>query len=98
MAACHAGLVEEGQGHAVSSQSIVRHDQPTNGATHYAPIVAHATPVLTHATPIVHHAAPLIHSGPIIQHVAPIAHAAPVLAHAEQIEDHVSIYYATPNK
>lgn len=91
MAVCHAGLIEEGQNHAVSSQSIVRHDQPINGATHYAPIVAHAAPVLAHG-PILQHAAPLIHSAPIVQHVAPIAHGAPIaLAHGEQIEDHVSI-------
>lgn len=93
MAVCNAGLIEEGHGQAVSSQSIIRHDQPAHGAQ-YAPIVAHAAPILTHSAPIVQHAAPLIHSAPIVQHLAPVAHvahAAPIaVARAEPIEEHVS--------
>ncbi|CAK1553778.1 unnamed protein product [Leptosia nina] len=77
VAACQAGLINEGHS-AVSSQSIVRHDQPTLGATHYAPIVSHATP--------------LIHA-PIVQHVAPIAHAAPIAIAREHVEEHAPAHY-----
>ncbi|CAH2107143.1 unnamed protein product [Euphydryas editha] len=67
-------------GHAISSQSIIRHDiahdqhnynhvQATPVVQYSAPIVQHAAPVVHHATPIVHHAAPLVHhAAPLVQH------------------------------
>ncbi|CAH2107168.1 unnamed protein product [Euphydryas editha] len=93
VAVCHAAAIEEGHGHAVSSQSIVRHDQPNQGATHYSPLIAHAAPVLAHAGPIVHHATPLIHSAPVVQHVAAVAHAPIALGNGEQIEEHAPAHY-----
>ncbi|XP_026739711.1 cuticle protein 7-like [Trichoplusia ni] len=53
LAAANAGYF--GHGHAVSSQSIIRHDEPV----HYAAPVAHyAAPIVHYAAPIVHYAAP----------------------------------------
>ncbi|XP_075970748.1 uncharacterized protein LOC142973080 isoform X1 [Anticarsia gemmatalis] len=63
LAAANAGLL--GHGHAVSSQSIIRHDEPL----HYAAPVAH------YAAPVAHYAAPVVH------HVAPVAHYAAPVAH-----------------
>ncbi|XP_050669071.1 larval cuticle protein A2B-like [Leptidea sinapis] len=86
VAVCHGGAIGEGHS-ALSSQSIVRHDQPAHGAA-YTPLVAHATP--------------LIHAGPIVQHVAPIAHASPILQHLshapiaiarEHVEDQAPAHY-----
>ncbi|CAB3243102.1 unnamed protein product [Arctia plantaginis] len=56
LAAANAGLL--GHGHAISSQNIIRHDEPI----HYAAPLAH------YAAPAVHYAAP------IAQHTAPVAH------------------------
>ncbi|KPJ09768.1 Cuticle protein [Papilio machaon] len=42
---------------AVSSQSIVRHDQPQ--AIHAAPVAIHAAPVAIHAAPLAYQAAPI---------------------------------------
>lgn len=101
MVICHAGiLVEDNHGHAVSSQSIVRHDQPTHQLNaHYT------TPILTHtvqSAPLVHqsyyqqapvvHAAPLVHHGaPLVHHSAPLVHTAPISVGHEthEAEQHV---------
>ncbi|XP_075970742.1 uncharacterized protein LOC142973075 [Anticarsia gemmatalis] len=76
LAAANAGLL--GHGHAVSSQSIVRHDEAHVAPVHYAAApVAHyaAAPVAHYAAPIAHYAAPVAH------HVAPVAHYAAPVAH-----------------
>ncbi|CAH0627009.1 unnamed protein product [Chrysodeixis includens] len=63
LAAANAGYY--GHGHAVSSQSIIRHDEPA----HYAAPVAHyAAPIVHYSTPVVHYAAPVAH------YAAPVAH------------------------
>ncbi|CAH2075415.1 unnamed protein product, partial [Iphiclides podalirius] len=67
--ATYAAPARIATGHAVSSQNIVRHDQPraAYGITpvayaapaHYAaPVISHATPIISHAAPIISHAAP----------------------------------------
>ncbi|XP_026739710.1 cuticle protein 7-like [Trichoplusia ni] len=56
LAAANAGYY--GHGHTVSSQSIIRHDEPV----HYAAPVAHyAAPIAHYAAPIAHYAAPAAH-------------------------------------
>ncbi|KAJ8731924.1 hypothetical protein PYW08_014654 [Mythimna loreyi] len=65
LAAANAGYL--GHGHAVSSLSIIRHDQPL----HYAAPVAH------YAAPVVHYAAaPVAHyaAAPVAHYAAPAAH------------------------
>jgi hypothetical protein len=98
VAVSQAGLLAEpvhySSADAVSSQSIVRHDQ------HAAPIakVAVAAPVYHAAAPVYHAAAPVYHApAPVYHAAAPIYHAAPapiayhaapvakVLAHEEEI-------------
>nr|BAB32480.1 cuticle protein [Bombyx mori] len=93
LAICQGGVIDEGHGHAVSSQSIVRHDEPSHQATaHYTPVLSHAAPVLTHAAPLIQHAGPIvhaapvehssyIHASPVVQHFSPVQHA-PVVHHA----------------
>ncbi|XP_049866262.1 cuticle protein 8-like [Pectinophora gossypiella] len=101
VAICHAGVLVEDNHHAVSSQSIVRHDQPahqlnthfaTPVLTHATPIIQHAAPIIQHATPIVHHATPIVHhAAPIVHHAAPIVHhAAPIVHHAAPVVQHVA--------
>ncbi|KAJ8732850.1 hypothetical protein PYW07_015449 [Mythimna separata] len=71
LAAANAGYL--GHGHAVSSQSIVRHDEPA----HYAVPVAHyAAPVAHYAAPVAHYAAaPVAHyAAPVVHYAAPAAH------------------------
>ncbi|XP_028030305.1 cuticle protein 8-like [Bombyx mandarina] len=66
LAAANAGLY--GHGHAVSSQSIIRHDE---APLHYA----HAAPVAHYAAPIAHYAAPIAHyAAPVAHYAAPVAH------------------------
>ncbi|CAG4941769.1 unnamed protein product [Parnassius apollo] len=85
VASCLAA--DEGHGQAVSSQSIVHHDQPTHGiATQFA------------AAPIVHHSAPLLQQhSTILQQSAPVVHATPIapvaLARAEHIEENAPAHY-----
>ncbi|XP_045534288.1 cuticle protein 8-like isoform X2 [Papilio machaon] len=81
---------------AVSSQSIVRHDQPALATklVAAAPAVYHATPAVYHSAPAptVYHSAPaptVYHSAPApaVYHAAPVHYAAPVakvLAHREE--------------
>ncbi|KAJ8731920.1 hypothetical protein PYW08_014650 [Mythimna loreyi] len=59
LAAASAGLYGHGHGHAVSSQSIIRHDEPL----HYAAPVAHYAAPVAHyaAAPVAHYAAPAAH-------------------------------------
>ncbi|XP_053602741.1 cuticle protein 7-like [Plodia interpunctella] len=60
LAAANAGLY----GHAVSSQSIVRHDEG-----HYtAPVAHYAAPVAHYAAPVAHYAAPVAHYAPVEQY------------------------------
>ena len=80
---------------AVSSQSIVRHDQPQLVAAKVlAPVakLAVASPVAYHApAPVVYHAAP----APIAYHAAPASiayHAAPVAKVIAQPEEIVSFF------
>ncbi|XP_037301017.1 cuticle protein [Manduca sexta] len=56
LAAANAGLL--GHGHAVSSQSIVRHDE---AVVHAAPVAHYAAPVAHYAAPVAHYAAPAAH-------------------------------------
>ncbi|KAG6439023.1 hypothetical protein O3G_MSEX000418 [Manduca sexta] len=56
LAAANAGLL--GHGHAVSSQSIVRHDETV---VHAAPVAHYAAPVAHYAVPVAHYAAPVAH-------------------------------------
>lgn len=86
--AYHAAPVAKiSSGHAVSSQSIVRHDEQ---AYHGAPSAA----IAYQAAPVAYHSAPIAHAAPIAYHSAPIAHAAPakvLLASPHQEEAYVSI-------
>ncbi|KAH9643760.1 hypothetical protein HF086_010470 [Spodoptera exigua] len=84
VAACQAGYIHHAP--AVSSQSIVRHDQTVHHETpvHYSAPVVHAAPI-AHAAPLVH-AAPVVHAAPAVHAV----HAAP--SH----EDHYVDEYAHP--
>ncbi|XP_060801091.1 cuticle protein 18.6-like [Amyelois transitella] len=91
VAAANAGLY--GHGHAVSSQSIVRHDE----SHHSAPLV-HAAPVAHYAAPVAHYAAPVAHyAAPAAHYAAPVAHYAPVEHYAAPAhEEHGHDYYAHP--
>ncbi|CAG9560603.1 unnamed protein product [Danaus chrysippus] len=100
LAVAAAGLIAEphySSAAAVSSQSIVRHDQPHAVAA--APVAIHAAPVAIHSAPIAYQAAPVhyssagaVSSQSIQRHdqqraaiaVAPVAHyaAAPVAHYA----------------
>lgn len=93
MALCHAGVLNQEHGHALSSQSIVRHDEPSREG-HYT--LNHGTQVLQqapllqasylqHSAPLVQHITP-VHHAPLVQHVAPVA-----IGRAEHEEDHVSV-------
>ncbi|XP_063361304.1 cuticle protein 8-like [Cydia amplana] len=113
VAICSAGLILEdghnhGHGHAVSSQSIIRHDQPSHHVeshdSHYA------TPIHT----IYQHSAPLIHSSPAIieqnshlehsyehstplfhaVHATPVVHAAPIVHAAPVVHQTAQIHHA----
>lgn len=68
---------EQSHGHAVSSQSIIRHDlahdQHNYNHVQAAPVVHYAAPVVHHAAPVAHHVAPIVHHAtPIVQHAAPV--------------------------
>ncbi|XP_075971021.1 uncharacterized protein LOC142973268 [Anticarsia gemmatalis] len=102
--AYHAAPAHYSSAAAVSSQSIVRHDQPHGIAKvavaapvayHAAPVAYHAAPAVAyHAAPVVHHAAPAA----IVHHAAPAAvayHAAPAVVahHAEPFDAHPKYEY-----
>lgn len=75
----------QSHGHAVSSQSIIRHDishdQHNSHHIQAVPIVQQAAPIVHHGAPIVHHVAPVVH------HAAPVVHHAPVY-HSQQHDSH----------
>ncbi|CAG4941740.1 unnamed protein product [Parnassius apollo] len=82
---------------AVSSQSIVRHDQPQ--AIHSAPIATHAAPLAYHAAPVATYAAPARYSaGHAVCHdqphaafgIAPVSYAAAPAHYAAPIISHVA--------
>lgn len=99
--ACHAGVidVDQGHGHAVSSQSIIRHDQQAHQTLHQqAPIYQQSTKILQHSAPIYQQAA-IQHFTPLVQHSSPIVHhVAPVVEHSEPIYHHVApvVHHAAP--
>lgn len=82
VAAVHAGLIPDDgrdRSHAVSSQSIVRNDQPIHQVTaHFTPVVQH--PVVEHApATLLHHTSylehsPVVHATPLVHHVSPLVH------------------------
>ncbi|XP_075970741.1 uncharacterized protein LOC142973074 [Anticarsia gemmatalis] len=74
LAAASASLY--GHGHAVSSQSIVRHDGHHYGGAHYAAPIAHySAPVSHYSSSVAHHAAPAAYyAAPIAHYAAPVAH------------------------
>ncbi|KAG6463243.1 hypothetical protein O3G_MSEX013768 [Manduca sexta] len=70
LAAANAGLL--GHGHAVSSQSIVRHDETV---VHAAPVAHYAAPVAHYAAPVAHYAVPVAHyAAPVAHYAAPAAY------------------------
>ncbi|CAH3821334.1 cuticle protein 8-like [Pieris brassicae] len=73
---------------AVSSQSIVRHDQQQAKLAIAAPVAYQAAPVAYQAAPVYHAPAPVYHSAPapVAYHTAP----APVAYHA------APVHYAAP--
>ncbi|CAD0197082.1 unnamed protein product [Chrysodeixis includens] len=106
VAVCQAGLlpapVHYSSAAAVSSQNIVRHDQPAHHVAVAAPVAYHAAPAVYHAAPAVatYHAAPapaVYHAAPTVYHAAAPAHvayhAAPVVAHAEEFDAHPKYEY-----
>ncbi|CAH2075416.1 unnamed protein product, partial [Iphiclides podalirius] len=114
MAVSAAGLLPQphySSAAAVSSQSIVRHDQPQ--AIHAAPVAIHAAPLAYQAAPIATYAAPAriatghaVSSQNIVRHdqpraaygIAPVAYAAPAISHAAPIISHAApiISHAAP--
>ncbi|XP_064071208.1 cuticle protein 19-like [Vanessa tameamea] len=91
---------EQSHGHAISSQSIIRHDisHDQHGYNHVQPIAVHAAPVAYHQPAVsVHHAAPIVHSAPVVHHATPIAyHQAPVY-HSQHNDAHEhQDYYSHP--
>ncbi|CAK1604398.1 unnamed protein product [Parnassius mnemosyne] len=88
---------------AVSSQSIVRHDQPQ--AIHSAPVAVHAAPLAYHAAPVATYAAPArysaghaVSSQTILRHdqphaaigIAPVSYAAAPAHYAAPIISHAA--------
>ncbi|OWR49961.1 putative cuticle protein [Danaus plexippus plexippus] len=103
LAVATAGLIAEphySSAAAVSSQSIVRHDQPHAVAA--APVAIHSAPIAVHSAPVAYHAAPVHYSsaGAVSsqsiqrhdQQLAPVAHysAAPVAHYAAAPVAHYS--------
>nr|XP_034824565.1 cuticle protein 19-like [Maniola hyperantus] len=64
---------------AVSSQSIVRHDQP-HGIVAAAPVAYHGAPVAYQAAPVAYRSAPVAYAAPA-HYAAPVAHYAAPVAH-----------------
>ncbi|CAG9560602.1 unnamed protein product [Danaus chrysippus] len=114
LAVAAAGLIAEphySSAAAVSSQSIVRHDQPHAVAA--APVAIHAAPVAIHSAPVAYQAAPVhyssagaVSSQSIQRHdqqrasiaVAPVAHyaAAPVAIHSAPVAYHAApVHYSS---
>ena len=94
LAFCQAGLIEDGHGQAVSSQSIVRHDEPSQHLgqqQHFTPVLEHGGQILQHSGPILHHAAPVIGQTAYLQHSGPIVHAAPLVQHVAPAIHHTPV-------
>ncbi|XP_062530797.1 cuticular protein RR-2 motif 102 isoform X1 [Bombyx mori] len=107
LAVSSAGLLPEphySSAAAVSSQSIVRHDQPQLHATKYvaaAPVAVHAAPVAYHAAPVAYHSAPAhyssagaVSSQTILRHDQP--HATNYIAAAAPVHYASPVHYAAP--
>ncbi|KAL0892031.1 hypothetical protein ABMA27_015256 [Loxostege sticticalis] len=102
---CHAGIiVDDGRGHAVSSQSIHRsNDQPTHHVTahHFTPVLQHQQ-ILEHAPALLHQASylehqPVVHATPLVHHVTPVVQhvGQPVVQHiAQPVVQHVAPVHA----
>ncbi|PZC78982.1 hypothetical protein B5X24_HaOG216933 [Helicoverpa armigera] len=90
VAVCQAGLlsapVHYSSAAAVSSQNIVRHDQPAQHVAVAAPVAYHAAPAVAyHAAPAHYSSAAAVSSQNIVRHDQPAQHvavAAPVAYHA----------------
>ncbi|CAH2107142.1 unnamed protein product [Euphydryas editha] len=85
----------QSHGHAVSSQSIIRHDISHDQQNYHhvqaVPVVHHAAPLVQHVAPVVHHAAPVVHHiAPVVHHAAPVYHSGHQESHDQQD------YYAHP--
>ncbi|XP_045764842.1 cuticle protein 7-like [Maniola jurtina] len=61
---------------AVSSQSIVRHDQP-HGIVAAAPVAYHGAPVAYQAAPVAYRSAPVAYAAPVAHYAAPEEYAHP---------------------
>ncbi|XP_028030296.1 cuticle protein 8-like [Bombyx mandarina] len=107
LAVATAGLLPEphySSAAAVSSQSIVRHDQPHLHATKYvaaAPVAVHAAPGAYHAAPVAYHSAPAhyssagaVSSQTILRHDQP--HATNYIAAAGPVHYASPVHYAAP--
>ncbi|XP_052738603.1 uncharacterized protein LOC112058172 [Bicyclus anynana] len=79
LAIASAGLIAEphySSAAAVSSQNIVRHDQP-RAVVAAAPVAYHASPVAYQA-PVAYRSAPVAYQAPVAYRTAPVAYRAPV--------------------
>ncbi|XP_045446129.1 cuticle protein 7-like [Melitaea cinxia] len=84
----------ESHGHAISSQSIIRHDISHDQHNYHH---VQAAPVYHHAAPVVHHVAPVVHHAvPVVQHVAPAIHHAPIYSSEHHDSHGHHDYYAHP--
>ncbi|CAH0407842.1 unnamed protein product [Chilo suppressalis] len=77
LAAANAGLYH---GHAVSSQSIVRHDE-AHAPAHYAAPLAH------YAAPVAHYAAPLAYAAPAAHYAGHDEYAHPKYDYSYSVAD-----------
>ncbi|CAG9784959.1 unnamed protein product [Diatraea saccharalis] len=96
IAACHAGIiVDDPHSHAVSTQSIIRNNEPSHQVTahHFTPVVQH-TPTLVQPT-LVQQSIPLVHAP--VHHVTPLVHhVSPVVQHLSPVVQHVGSPVASP--
>ncbi|CAH2107159.1 unnamed protein product [Euphydryas editha] len=85
-----AGLLPEphySSAAAVSSQSIVRHDE--SHAAGASPVAYQAAPVAYHATPVAYHAAPVsYHATPIAYHSSPVHYSSAAAVSSQSIQRH----------
>ncbi|XP_072940665.1 uncharacterized protein [Epargyreus clarus] len=93
-----AGLLPEphySSAAAVSSQSIVRHEQPL--AYHAAPVAYHAAPVAYHAAPVAVHAAPAHYGSHAVSSQNIVSHATVAAAPAHYAVAHAApVHYTAP--
>ncbi|NP_001166667.1 cuticular protein RR-2 motif 98 precursor [Bombyx mori] len=88
---------------AVSSQSIVRHDQPQLHTAKLAvatPVAYHAAPVAYQAAPVAYHAAPVAYqAAPVAYHTSPLRYSSAESVSSQNIVRHdqpQTIQYAAP--